>query len=280
METRLNDESNHPPDGAEQIPSSESQDRPRIARIWEIFVKSARNWRIVVTIVLYSTIGMYSYYWNPPTFYSCRGNRPNNPEFNGYLLSYTGGTCHDVPLIDLEVLDSSGRNGRVARTAAEHERGIKANPGDLVRVLIWFHNSGSEKKRSETTATGVRVGTTFDKTPSVTHTISAYISASNAESIDAERHGGLAVVTTSVPTILEPVLDSARVCLQAGDALERGLGPVVSCGDFPDGKIRYAAKIPDAIVNGSEKIGDLRAGDSHSGYVQIHLRVKTVGDTK
>jgi hypothetical protein len=195
------------------------------------------------------------------------------PEFNGYLISCDDPVCHDLPLVDLSVLGSGGRNAHFSQTIDEHRNGVTVKAGDIVRVLVWFHNSGSEEKRSETTARDVRIGTFFDKHPATRHTISAYMSADNAQSIESSTEGGDATVKSVTPTTLQYIPNCSRVCLQIGDLFERGLSAGEPCGDYPEGKVRFPATVPDGVANGSVKIGDLKAGDNYTGYLAFCLRV-------
>jgi len=197
------------------------------------------------------------------------------PEFNGYLLSYSDSICHEPPLADVRVITGADRNGRLAKNAEEHHAGISATEGEIIRVIVWFHNSGSEEKRSETTARGVRIGAAFGNEPSSRHSIATIISAENAEAIRSPNFGGDASVNTATPTILQYVSGSTAACLQTGDALEKGAATSESCGDYPDRKCRYYMRLPDGVANGSVILGDLKAGDSYTGYLVFQLKVIT-----
>jgi hypothetical protein len=232
-------------------------------------------WRIPISIALYTAAVAFQGFTQSSSYICCRGYRPDKPQFNGYLLSYDDPICHEPPLIDARVTTATNRNGRLAKNAEEHHAGITAVPGEVVRVIVWFHNSGSEEKRSETTARGVRVGSIFGKEPSSRHSIAAIISADNAEAIRSASFGGDAIVSTATPTILQYVPGSAGACVQTGDAFERGAPAAESCGDYPDRKCRYYMKIEDGVANGSVRLGDLKAGDSYTGYLIFQLKVNS-----
>lgn len=230
------------------------------------------KWRIAASLVLYGTVVLSAFFWKTP-IRGCRGQRPNSPLFNGYLLSYEGTVCHDLPLVDVMDLDAKGRDGRFAQNADEHHKGVTANIGDTVRILVWFHNSGSTTNRAKTTARHVRIGTVFDTAPSIRHRIAAFLSADNAETVSSADDGGDAFVNTATPTIFQSIPGTTKVCFQAEDALERGLPTAKVCGDYPNGKIRYSHVLPDEAANASVMIGHLKADDAYTGYVLIHLKV-------
>jgi hypothetical protein len=248
--------------------------------IGSLLRSSISNRRILLSALLYVGVAVFLMTWNPPEYKGCRGHRPDLPEFNGYLLDFENPSCHDVPMVDVILPDGSGRNGRFSHSAKEHEDGITVGFDKLIRVKVWFHNSGSEEKRTNTTARNVRIGSMFDKKPASVHAISAMISSDNAETVHSSDHGGEAVVKTGTPSVLEYVPDTTQICLQAQDMLERGLAVTESCGDYPEGKTRYRAKISDGIANGSVKVNDVKAGDNYTGYVMFLLRVLPQGGAR
>jgi hypothetical protein len=231
--------------------------------------------RISISITLYVAAVVFQGFSDSPETLCCRGHRPDRPEFNGYLLSYDDSICHEPPLADVRVTTGAERNGRLARNAEEHHAGISATQGEIIRVIVWFHNSGSEEKRSETTARSVRIGSAFGKEPSSRHSIATIISAENTEAIRSSNLGGDAIVNTAAPTILQYVPSSTGACLQTGAALERGATASESCGDYPDRKCRYYMRLPDGVANGSVVLGDLKAGDGYTGYLVFQLKVTT-----
>lgn len=209
----------------------------------------------------------------PPEYKPCRGQRPPKPEFNGYPVGYGGETCRDLPLVDARIITNPKEASEFSRSQDKHQQGLHANPGDTIRILLWFHNSGSEERRTETTARNVRAGLMLDLKAAPTHRIKGFLSADNVETLTSDERGGDVQIDTDLPTTLEYVPDSALACLQRGDLLERGLSLTVSCGTFPEGKERYAAKITNNLLNAAPKIGDLKAGDQYSGYIQLHVKV-------
>lgn len=189
-----------------------------------------------------------------------------------------------MPLVDTRVVSGTGRNVRTSLNLKEHDEGITAKPGEIIRVLVWFHNSGSENKRTDTTARDVRVGSAFDEKASVRHSIAVLISAENAETIHSSDHGGDAIVNTPAPTVLEYLPNSTELCLQVADALEKGIPITQSCGDYPEGKERYGAKVQDGSTNtpanGSVRVGDLKAGNDYTRFLRFHLKVVEQGASK
>src|SRR3989344_8041432 len=63
------------------------------------------------------------------------------PIFNAFPISYTGERNHDLPMIDAKNV-SKGEGWSVDQ--ADHDRGIAADPGDVIEFSIYYHNSAAD----------------------------------------------------------------------------------------------------------------------------------------
>jgi uncharacterized repeat protein (TIGR01451 family) len=200
---------------------------------------------------------------------SC-GNAPLTPAMNIWPLSWTGQDCHDLSLIEVKNLNGSGRDARYAQSQAEHDAGINVNPGDKVRVAVYFHNGASPDDQAASLAKNVVVATQIDAAESKVHNVSGAIGLDNgtpAYSIDAD-NGGDTKIVSSVPTTLSYVAGSTQMCVRTEVAQEYGLTSVGSCGSG-----QVLVNQPDGIFNGGVNIGNVKACFEYSGLVIFTVAV-------
>ncbi len=200
---------------------------------------------------------------------SC-GNAPLTPAMNVWPLSYSNIDCHDLPLVDVKSLNGSGRDARYAQNQSEHNAGINVNPGDQVRVAIYFHNGASPDDQTSATAKNVVIASQIDTASGTSHNVSAAIGLDNgtpAYSIDADK-GGDTKINSSVPTTLSYVPGSAKMCIREAAAQEYGYASAGSCGSG----LVYV-NVPDGVFNGGVNIGNVKACFDYSGSLIFTLAV-------
>jgi uncharacterized repeat protein (TIGR01451 family) len=199
---------------------------------------------------------------------SC-GNAPVTPAFNIWPLAYSSIDCHDLPLIETKNLSGSGRDARYSQDQTEHNAGINVNPGDKVRVAVYFHNGASPDDQTSATAKNVIIATQIDSTNGTSHNVSGAIGLDNgtpAYSIDPS-NGGDTKINSSVPTTLTYVSGSTQMCIKDAAAQEYGLASAGSCGAG-----QTLVNLNDGIFNGGVNIGSVKACFPYSGLVIFTLQ--------
>lgn len=211
---------------------------------------------------------------------SCSGTVPTAPVFNYWPLTYDGSqACHDFPLIDARNLNatSGSRDNTYSYSQAEHDAGINANIGDQVRVSIYFHNGATDEDsyRTQTTAHGVKVGSTFNTGASTVHIVAGSLSADNAATVTSTsaHQGGDITITTPQSSTLQYVSGTTKMCIQYAAAQERGADLSQTCGTDGSGQSKILINLPDGIANGTVSIGDLKSCFPYSGEVVYTVNV-------
>ena len=200
---------------------------------------------------------------------SC-GNAPLTPAMNIWPLSYSAIDCHDLPLIDVKSNNGSGRDARYAANQAEHDAGINVQPGDHVRVSIYFHNGASPDNQTSATAKNVIIASQIATGSATSHNVSGAIGLDNgtpAYSIDAGK-GGDTKINSSVPTTLAYLPGSTQMCIRSSAAASYGLASAGSCGSD-----RVLVNLPDGVMSGGVNIGNVKACFDFSGTVVFTLVV-------
>jgi uncharacterized repeat protein (TIGR01451 family) len=181
----------------------------------------------------------------------------DGPAFNIWPLAYSKQDCRDYPVIDAKNVT---KGGNYSTSAADHQNGVTAEPGDQVRVLLYFHNGASDRSDvvEVTKARNVRVSSGVPTAKGTTHAISGKIAGDNvAQTVYSSMpgKGGDIVINTSAPTTLEYVPGSTQRYTNSG----------------------ASSALPDGVVNGAVGLGDVNACFQYSGFVTYLLKV--VGDT-
>src|SRR4051812_22569738 len=112
----------------------------------------------------------------------CRGPEPKEPAFNRMNVSYErDGRCRDYPMIDAYVLgNGSERKFHLAGTPDEHNQALEVVSGDILRIVLFFHNVGSLREASKSTAVKSRVAVTYDMQTASAHRLGAVIGGQNS----------------------------------------------------------------------------------------------------
>jgi hypothetical protein len=175
-------------------------------------------------------------------------------------VSYSPQSYRDWPLID-------GRNitkGRSwSKSQDEHDRGIEADPGDVIEVFIYYQNGGITEDCEEGNALHVTIE--GEVTPSIgqsslLHKLSGVIKASNASSVsssDPGKGGDLRVnVHGGVPQTLS---------LVPGTVEERHPN-TANPKDAP-------YHLLDSIFEEGVDLGTIRTGPNVAGFVIFQVKV-------
>ncbi|MDB4940078.1 MAG: hypothetical protein JWO40_503 [Candidatus Doudnabacteria bacterium] len=198
---------------------------------------------------------------------SC-GNAPLTPAFNIWPLAWTSSNCQDLPLIETKNLNGTGRDARYSLSQSEHDAGINVNPGDSVRVAVYFHNGASPDDQEAATAHNVLVATQIDSLSGTSHNVSGAITGTGTPAYSYySETGGDTKINSSVPTTLTYVSGSTQMCIRDAAAQEYGLTSAGSCGS---GQTLVAE--PDGIFNGAINIGDVKACFPYSGLIIFTLK--------
>ncbi len=169
------------------------------------------------------------------------------PVFNPFPIVYgdPGLACVDFPLVRAKL-----ENGQYPRNDAEQAAGVTAHAGDVVDVLVYFHNGAIVNgDPNVTTAFNVAVGTNIDTAAAAEHRVKIALRADNAATIR----------------------DSIFIHTNANESLEiiPGSGQRF---DFRGNLVQSGFSIDS---NGEFSLGDLRACFEFSGFVKFKMRVKS-----
>lgn len=156
------------------------------------------------------------------------------------------------------------------KSQQEHDRGIHAEPGDVVWISIYFDNGAPD--HDIFTIYNAHASVQYDNsTATKQHTIRAILSADNAEQVDSSLLGGDITIFTSVPTYLKYLEGSTSTCRSYDATKEQGLLPRSrDCGiHLHDRKV----SLPDGIANGFVTLGTIRPGFNYDGTVDSSYEI-------
>jgi uncharacterized repeat protein (TIGR01451 family) len=142
---------------------------------------------------------------------------------------------------------------QVSRVGGPWQTFINAAASDTLSLLIWEHNSVPG-----TVAQNVRVRVNLPTTESAAHTVTATISADNAQSIT-----GSVTINTNNQTSLEFIPSSVRLFRNTG-----GENPILTETTWP------AGINPDQVVTTGINLGDQEGCWQYARAVLLQIRVK------
>lgn len=171
--------------------------------------------------------------------------------FNTFPISFTSETNKDLPLIDAKNVTD---NGSYSTSQDDHDNGVQADPGETVRVQIYYHNTGVP----EDIATNVIIKANLPGGARQTHEISATIDSDQTEPISSEplvRGGNIKInVSGSQPQTLTLIPGSAR--------------------HFPNRTTTgQTLSNPDNVTTSGVNIGSVQGCFEFSGFVTFDLRL-------
>jgi len=174
------------------------------------------------------------------------------PQFNVFPISYTQELNHDFPLLDGRNV-TNGEDWSASNT--DHANGVEADPGDEIEFLVYYHNGAADAP--ENIARNVVIKANVPSGESTSHTISATISADNAETVRSADKGGNVTVHLSEFQELTYVNGSTRWFPErstSGQSLPNGillngvdLGDVRGCWDFA-GFVKFKVRVTEDII--------------------------------
>src|SRR3989344_5082886 len=169
------------------------------------------------------------------------------PQFNIFPISYTQESNHDFPLLDARNVTN---NEDWTNSQSDNDNGVDADPGDEIEFLVYYHNGAADAP--ENIARNVRVRATVPSNKSNSHTVSASISADNAETVASSDKGGNVTIDLSESQALEYVSGSTRW--------------------FPE-RSTSGQSVPNGILSGGVDVGDVRGCWNFAGFVKFRVRV-------
>ena len=239
------------------------------------------KYSVAAVVVLAVTVfGFGKVYKQAQADIACTGYNTNTPALNIWPLTWTGESCHDYALVDAKNLNG----GRYALSQAEHDAGFYVNPGDRVRVSVYFHNGANQAPASDPNANIARNVTAFsyyDTNLGTAHTVNGSLMSSNAGVASSSNHGGDVTVRSNVPTTLSYVPQSTQMCVSQAyiqaTHISVNTSPSNACGTTFDGQTMYLVNLPDGISsNTGVDLGDLPACFQYAGFVIYTLQVNGV----
>lgn len=187
------------------------------------------------------------------------------PIFNQFQVSYEAKPYSSKPLINGRNVT---RNGTWSSSAAEHGRGLEAEPGDVVEIYIYFHNGGLKAEDCpDAAAIHTVIQATSNPLLGVTaqrHNLSGMIKAMNAPAVYSyapNKGGDLAI------NIKSGAAQSLR--LVPGSIQQRS--HLNSVEDLP-------YQLPDEIFEGGVELGMIGNGLENAGFVVFQLEVSDRGN--
>jgi fimbrial isopeptide formation D2 family protein/uncharacterized repeat protein (TIGR01451 family) len=200
------------------------------------------------------------------------------PQFNVFPISYTQELNHDFPLLDGRNV-TNGEDWSVSDT--DHANGVEADPGDEIEFLVYYHNGAADAP--ENIARNVVIKASVPSGDSTSHTVSASISADNAETVRSADKGGNVTVHLSESQDLTYVSGSTRWFPErstSGQSLPNGillngidLGDVRGCWDFA-GFVKFKVRVGEDIVEPQEgRLEIEKEVRSNSGSVSFNESV-------
>lgn len=187
------------------------------------------------------------------------------PVFNQFPVSYEAKPYSSKPLIDGRNVT---QNGALSNSAAEHDRGIKVEPGDVVEIYIYFHNGGL---KAEDCPDAEAIRTVIQATanpllgvPAQRHYISGMIRAVNAPAVYSFAPGKGGDLTINIQG---GVAQSLR--LVPGSVQQRGR---------INSEEALIYHLPDEMFEGGIDLGMLGNGLESAGFVVFQLEVSDRGN--
>ncbi|TSC66219.1 MAG: hypothetical protein G01um101477_165 [Candidatus Doudnabacteria bacterium Gr01-1014_77] len=234
----------------------------------------------VVVVLAVAVFGFTKVYKQAQADIACTGYNTNSPALNIWPLTWTGEACHDYALVDAKNLNG----GRYALSQAEHDAGFSVNPGDRVRVSVYFHNGANQAPASDPNVNIARNVTAFsfyDKNSGTSHAVNGSLMSSNAGTASSYNHGGDVTVKSSVATTLSYVPQSTQMCVSQSyiqaTRISVNTSPSNTCGTAFNGETMYLVNLPDGISsNTGVDLGDLPACFPYAGFVIYTLQVNGV----
>ncbi len=234
----------------------------------------------VVVVLAVAVFGFTKVYKQAQADIACTGYNTNSPALNIWPLTWTGESCHDYALVDAKNLNG----GRYALSQAEHDTGFFVNPGDRVRVSVYFHNGANQAPASDPNANIARDVTAFsfyDTNSGTAHTVNGSLMSSNAGIASSSNHGGDVTVKSNVATTLSYVPQSTQMCVSQSyiqaTRISANTSSSNACGTAFNGETMYLVNLPDGIsTNTGVDLGDLPACFPYAGFVIYTLQVNGI----
>jgi len=176
----------------------------------------------------------------------------NGPTFNIFPIAYNGGLNTDYPLLD-------GRNSTSgeswSNSQSDHNSGVTANPGEVVEFLIYYHNGAPDA--AENTAKDVVAKANIPVTAGNNFTISASLSASNAQTVYSSQKGGdiNLKVLGSIPQTISLVPNSTVW--------------------MPD-RATSQQTMPNTITTSGVSLNDIKGCWDYAGFVKFRVQVSNI----
>ncbi len=245
-----------------------------------IGIIKSRYFVAAVVVLAVAFFGFAKVYKQAQADIACTGYNTNSPALNIWPLTWSGEACHDYALVDAKNLNG----GRYALSQAEHDAGFFVNPGDRVRVSVYFHNGANQAPASDPNANIARNVTAvsyYDTTLGTSHAVNGALMSSNAGTVSSSNHGGDVTVKSNVPTTLSYVPQSTQMCVSQAYIQATQISANTSssnvCGTTFDNQPMYLVDLPDGIsTNSGVDLGDLPACFPYAGFVIYTLQVNGV----
>ncbi len=245
-----------------------------------IGVIKSRYFVAAVVVLAVAVFGFAKVYKQAQADIACTGYNTNSPALNIWPLTWSGEACHDYALVDAKNLNG----GRYALSQAEHDAGFFVNPGDRVRVSVYFHNGANQAPASDPYANIARNVTAFsyyDTNLGTSHAVNGALMSSNAGVASSSNHGGDVTVKSNIPTTLSYVPQSTQMCVSQAYIQATHISANTSssnvCGYTFDNQPMYLVNLPDGIsTNRGVDLGDLPACFPYAGFVIYTLQVNGV----
>lgn len=179
--------------------------------------------------------------------------------FNIFAISYTPTQNADLPLLDGRNA-SSGESFSTSQT--DHDAGVSAGPDQIVELQVYFHNGAANgvDNKAHNVVIRAQANPTLGSAAFV-HTISATISAADANTVSSANKGGNINIFIS---------SAAGAGVQSLSLVPGSTFLFKNCGS-PGGCQQSA--LPDTIFTGGVAIGDVDACFEFHGFVNFKVRV-------
>ncbi len=183
------------------------------------------------------------------------------PRFNQYPASYIDLKTGDWPLINARNIT---KNGDWCLSQAEHDKGVEAEPGDIVEFWIYFHNGCVESEESDThSAFGTMIQASSDPplgAPSLAHRMSATIRSANTYTVTSSSPGKGGDIVVHIKNELP-----LSLTLVSGSVQE------VHPKNGEDDKAPF--HLIDTICDGGVDLGTVRSGMDAVGFILFRVQI-------
>lgn len=172
------------------------------------------------------------------------------PSFNIFPIGYSGAQNTDYPLLDARNITGGGQ---FSTSQAQHDTGISANPGDIIELLMYYHNGTPDAP--ENTAINARAKAFVPTSAALQHTISAQLTADNATTVSSAEKGG-----------------DVKIAI-AGTAPQR-LEYIPGSTQWFKERSTTGQAMPDDIITASGlALSDIRGCWNFAGFVRFRVKV-------